>query len=65
MQTVNAGFKYSVFTFLLNLVFNLTASLFNCFLNARRVDSSVNDKLFKRKSCNLTSDGIKSRYDNP
>ena len=43
-------------------MFNLTLGFFVKLLNPCRVDSAVCDELFKRKSCNLTANGIKTRY---
>ena len=62
MYAVDACVNSGSFTCLLNGVFNLTLGFFVQLLDPCRVDSAVCNELFKRKSCDFTANGIKTRY---
>ena len=60
VDVVNVCLKYSTFTLLLNLVFNLTSCLVNHFLNPCRMNTTVRYEFFKCNSCNLASYLVKA-----
>ena len=58
MNAVDAGLEGSTLAFALDDLLNLTASLVNHFLNASRMNTTVNDQLFEGQTCDLTANRI-------
>ena len=58
MNAVDAGLEGSTLAFALDDLLHLAASLVNHFLNAGRMDTTVNDQLFECQTCDFTANRI-------
>src|SRR5690606_25363829 len=64
MQTMNTKDNSCSFSNFKNFLFNLFASFFNNLFNTSGVYSTVGYKLVQRKTCNFSSNWVKSRKNN-